>query len=206
MARIAEARAIVENLDQAIAVKSHEANVRAELGRVIGSVHFSKSPQLLSFLRFVVEETLAGRGDRIKAYSIAADALGRDDSFDPDHDPIVRVSAGRLRRSLHQYYSDGGCDDPIIIELPLGNYVPVFRANSKRRRARTRVQNFRHGVALKVQEQWRIVLLIVCLATGVSLTIDFMWMMTGHARPGFITVLGVPEPAVSGDLTGSLQR
>jgi adenylate cyclase len=118
----------------------HKAVIRAALERVVASSHLNQSPQLASFLRFVVEETLAGRSDRIKAYSIAADALGRDSSFDADNDPIVRVSAGRLRRALRHYYADGGCDDPVVIELPFGNYVPVFGANSGPRRAKTRMQ------------------------------------------------------------------
>ena len=68
----------------------------------------------------MVEETLAGRGDRIKAYTIATAALGRDDNFDPQIDPIVRVEAGRLRQALRQYYAAEGRHDPIVIDLPVG--------------------------------------------------------------------------------------
>ena len=41
----------------------------------------------------MVEATLAGRGDRLKGYTIGVEALGRPDSFDPQIDPIVRVEA-----------------------------------------------------------------------------------------------------------------
>ncbi len=91
---------------------------------------FSKSGQLASFLRFVVQETLAGRGDRIKAYTIATAALGRDDNFDPQIDPIVRVEAGRLRRALRHYYANEGSSDPVVIDLPVGHYTPVFRRST----------------------------------------------------------------------------
>jgi tetratricopeptide (TPR) repeat protein len=102
-------------------------DIRSALERLIASPAFSKSPQLAHFIKFVVEETLAGRGDRIKAFTIAAGALGRDANFDPQNDPIVRVEAGRLRQALAQYYAASGCDDAVIIELPRGHYVPTFR-------------------------------------------------------------------------------
>ena len=88
---------------------------------------FRGSPQLVAFLRYVVEATLRGAADRIKGYTIAVEALGRADNFDPQSDPIVRVEAMRLRRALARYYDNGGKHDPVAIDLPLGNYVPTFR-------------------------------------------------------------------------------
>ena len=106
------------------------AIIRAALAQLLASPPFCKSAQLTNFLRFVVEETLAGRGDRIKAYTIATAALGRDEGFDPQADPIVRVEAARLRRALQNYYADQGRDAPIVIELPTGHYTPSFRAHA----------------------------------------------------------------------------
>ena len=102
-------------IERNIGDQPREADIRAALDRVIASSHLSKSPQLGSFLRFVVQEELAGNGSRIKAYTIAADALGRDANFDPQTDPIVRVEAGRLRRALDQYYANGGSKDPVAL-------------------------------------------------------------------------------------------
>lgn len=84
------------------------------------------SDRLRNFLRFVVEETLAGRPDRLKAYTIALEVLGRDAGFDPQNDPIVRMEAGKLRRRLDHYYLKAGRDDPIQIEIPKGGYAPRF--------------------------------------------------------------------------------
>src|ERR1700730_4238396 len=95
--------------------------VRAALDRIVASPHFRASPQLASFLRFVVEAAVTGGSDRIKGYTIAVEALGRNADFDPQADPIVRVEAGRLRRALDRYYANGGTDDPIAIELPRGS-------------------------------------------------------------------------------------
>ena len=101
--------------------------IRAALQRMAKSEAFRGSPQLVSFLRYVVEATLRGAADRIKGYTIAVEALGRADDFDPQADPIVRVEAMRLRRALGRYYANGGKHDPLAIDLPLGSYVPVFR-------------------------------------------------------------------------------
>ena len=73
--------------------------IRAALERICASEGFSSSPQLAAFLRFTVEAVLRGERERIKAYTIAIEALGRDERFDPQVDPIVRVEATRLRRA-----------------------------------------------------------------------------------------------------------
>ena len=79
------------------------------------------------FLAYVAEETLAGRADRIKAYNIALAAFDRPEDFDPLTDPIVRIEASRLRRSLEHYYLTAGKADPIEIEIPKGSYVATFK-------------------------------------------------------------------------------
>ena len=100
--------------------------VLAQLERVLSSSVFIASPSLAQFLQFVVTETLSGRRDRIKAYTIAVNAWGRERDFDPQADPIVRIQAGRLRRALKDYYGGEGVDDAIHIALPKGTYVPRF--------------------------------------------------------------------------------
>jgi hypothetical protein len=101
--------------------------IRAALDHVLFSEVFSRSPQLGAFLRFVTEAVLHGKGDRIKAYTVGVEVLRRDPTFDPQIDPIVRVEATRLRRAMERYYTGPGQDDPIVIELPRGSYVPTFR-------------------------------------------------------------------------------
>src|SRR5215470_1300240 len=88
------------------------SEVRAEVERMAMSDVFRTSPQLVSFLRFVVEAVLAGKSDRIKGYTIAVEVLRRDAKFDPQLDPIVRVEASRLRRSMERYYGAAGADVP----------------------------------------------------------------------------------------------
>ena len=101
--------------------------IRAAIDRMVTSDVFSRSPQLGAFLRFVTEAVLTGKTDRIKAYTIGVEVLRRDTKFDPQLDPIVRVEATRLRRTIERYYMGAGAGDPVIVDLPRGSYVPTFR-------------------------------------------------------------------------------
>lgn len=103
------------------------SEIRAQVERMAVSDVFRTSPQLVSFLRFVVDAELSGRSNRIKGYTIAVEVLRRDAKFDPRLDPIVRVEAGRLRRAIDRYYRTLGADDRVVIDLPRGGYVPTFR-------------------------------------------------------------------------------
>lgn len=109
-----------------LSAAERERDVRSALERVLASADFVASPRLAAFLRFVVEATLDGRAEEIKGYTIAVEALGRPASFDPQADPIVRVEATRLRRALERYYTTQGADDPLVIDIPKGGYVPRF--------------------------------------------------------------------------------
>jgi len=103
-----------------------ETDVRAQLDRILASAEFNVPERVRQFLSYVVEQTLAGHADRIKAYSVAVEVFGRDCNFDIQNDPVVRIEAGRLRRALERYYLLAGSPDPVLIEIPKGGYVPHF--------------------------------------------------------------------------------
>jgi hypothetical protein len=102
-------------------------DVRRALDEIIASAMFRDSPQLANFLRFIVEASLDGDKGRAKGYTIGVEALGRSESFDPQIDPIVRVEATRLRRTLERYYAGPGAADSIVFGLSRGSYVPTIR-------------------------------------------------------------------------------
>src|SRR5262249_16116849 len=114
------------NQDRTGAGRPNAQEIRAALERVVASEVMRSSPQLTTFLRFVVDAVLEGNADRIKGYVIAVEVLKRGTSFNPQIDPIVRVEATRLRRTLERYYAGAGAEDPIVIALPRGSYVPTF--------------------------------------------------------------------------------
>ena len=81
----------------------------------------------MRLLRYITTVALEGREAELKEYSLGVSGLGRPESFDPRTDPVVRLEARRLRLKLAEYYQHEGVDDPIVIELPKGAYVPHFR-------------------------------------------------------------------------------
>ena len=100
--------------------------IRDELDKILSSEFFVNANRLSSLLSYVVEEALAGRRERIKAFSIAQDVFDRDANFDQQRDPIVRVEASRLRKTLERYYESCGAENGIRIDIPKGGYAPTF--------------------------------------------------------------------------------
>jgi TolB-like protein len=105
---------------------------RQQLERVLASPGFARNERLSRFLRFVVEGHLEGKDRELKESLLAIEVFGRSPGYDPKQDPIVRTEASRLRARLSEYYLGEGKDDPLIIELPKGGYVPTIRLSQHR--------------------------------------------------------------------------
>jgi TolB-like protein/Flp pilus assembly protein TadD len=103
-------------------------SVQAALKKVLACESFAKSPKHRYFLEFIVGEVLAGRESGLKEYTVGVEVFGRPESFDSRDDPIVRVTASRVRAKLKAYFENEGKDAPVVIELPRGSYVPAFQA------------------------------------------------------------------------------
>ena len=100
--------------------------ITSQLDRILASSQLLASNVLTAFLSFIVRETLEGKGNDLKEYTIAVCALKKDADFNPQIDSIVRIHAGRLRRALKEYYYENGRHDPITISIPKGSYIPTF--------------------------------------------------------------------------------
>lgn len=148
----------------------------AHLARIEASSGFSRAGRLVRFLRFIVQETLAGRGRQIKEYSIAIEVFGRPSSYDPQVDSLVRVQASLLRTRLSDYYSAEGHAEAIRIEIPKGGYEPVIR------RAGPRAKSRRSLIAIAAST--------VILLAGLG-----VWLLTG-ARQFRSSPAGSPSIAV----------
>jgi TolB-like protein/Tfp pilus assembly protein PilF len=99
------------------------AEAYAHLDRILASPVFSQSGRQQRFLRYIVTETLAGRAETLKGYTIGVEVFDREQAFDPAVDAIVRVEAARLRGKLREYYDGPGQNDAVRFDLPKGNYT-----------------------------------------------------------------------------------
>lgn len=107
---------------------SNPSEIKAALERILSSKAFIHSNVLSNFLRYVVNVTIEDKPYEIKEYTIAVNALGKPADFNPQLDAVIRIHAGRLRRSMHEYYLGEGSNDPLIISLEKGSYIPEFTA------------------------------------------------------------------------------
>ena len=94
---------------------------------MLASEFFSRAPALSRFLTYVCEQAFEGKAESLKEYSIAVEAFGRSETFDHTKDSIVRVEAHKLRQRLKNYYATLGPQHGVYIEVPAGQYAPVFR-------------------------------------------------------------------------------
>jgi TolB-like protein len=124
--------------------------IHQQLQRIFSDSIFSVSDILKRFLLFVVDESLEGRSNQIKEYTIGVNVLHKPVSFNPRQDAIIRIHAGRLRRALNQYYREAGAMDPIHIAIPKGSYLPVFTSNCK---TGSLEEVRRPNVGVKIEEQ-----------------------------------------------------
>jgi TolB-like protein len=100
-------------------------DVRRQLDRLLASAVFVNAGRMSRFLKFVVEQTLAGHGERLKEYVIGVEVFDRDAGYDPRLDSIVRVEAARLRSKPAEYYGGEGRGDAVVLSLPKGGYAPI---------------------------------------------------------------------------------
>ena len=113
---------IIENGPQTDALK-----VREQLDRLLAHPLFANSKRYPALLGYTVEQTLLGNAGELKERSIAVEVFGRAPTYDANADPVVRITAGEVRKRLTQYYYDPSHRGELVIELPIGSYVPVFR-------------------------------------------------------------------------------
>jgi hypothetical protein len=102
------------------------AEVQRQLERILANPLFQTSQRFSRFLRFAVESVLGGLADQLKESVIGVEVFGLSESYSPQENPIVRITAGRLRSRLAEYYLSCGMPDPVFIEIPKGSYVPRF--------------------------------------------------------------------------------
>lgn len=97
-----------------------------ELNTILANSHFRGSKRYPALLNYVVNAALDGRSADLKERTLGVEVFGRDPDYDTNADPVVRVSAGEVRKRIAQFYHENGHSSRVQIELPLGSYVPEF--------------------------------------------------------------------------------
>lgn len=105
------------------------AEVRQQLERLLETSHFRNSRRYPALFRFIVEETLEGRGEFLKERLLGVQVFGRSSDYDTATDPVVRVTVAEIRKRIAQYYHDESRGHELRIELLPGRYEPEFRRN-----------------------------------------------------------------------------
>jgi hypothetical protein len=105
--------------------------IRDALDRIRGSRVMSGCHRLVQLLEYIVRSALNGEAAHLKETTIGVAVFGRTPDYDPKADTIVRSQVWRLRAKLRKYYSFEGSHDPVIIEIPTGQYAPAFRQREK---------------------------------------------------------------------------
>lgn len=170
--------------------------IQMALGRLLAWPDIARSPQLGRFLAYIVQRTLEGNEQAIKAYSIAVDVFGRPADFDPQADPIVRVQARRLRALLDDYYGGPGAGDVMQIHLPVGRYIPEFTAAQGQSEpvARTVAPAMptSRGPRTRYNVSWLISAAGVLAVAAAAYGLNAWW----HAAPGVVGAVQRPTVTV----------
>lgn len=175
-----------------------DADVRAEVQRVLASKGFANAGRLSRLLRYVIDKTLAGEADQLKEYAVGIEVFDRDNQYDPRLDSIVRVEAGRLRTRLDEYYNGEGANAPVRITLPRGAYVAQFAAKAEPA-AKPPIDAPTHPRALAPLQSrpWTSWALTLGLVAGVTAMV--VWLVGSTPTPADTGVPAVAVLAFSGD-------
>jgi len=100
--------------------------ISSQLEKLLSHPAFKNSKRCPALLRYIVEHQLQGNTCKLKERTLGIEVFGRESNYDTNSDPVVRTTAGDIRKRIAQYYHERGHEKEIRIELPSGSYVPEF--------------------------------------------------------------------------------
>lgn len=176
--------------------------VREQLERLLATPLFRNSKRFPRLLRHIVEQTLSGNTDRLRERVLGVDVFNRDPDYDSNADPIVRTTAGEVRKRIAQYYHEAGHADEMRIDLPLGTYVPEFRLAVKAPVIASAVVPTGLGQPSKRNGTWLLGILFALIAltivplflpmTGRS-SLDLFWDSALASSNSVLICVGAPD-------------
>jgi hypothetical protein len=106
--------------------EAEHAAVLREMDRLLSSRHFRNSKRYPALFEHIIRETLAGNADSLKERVLGMAVFHRPADYDANADPIVRVTAGEVRKRIAQFYHEELPATEVCIDLRPGSYVPEF--------------------------------------------------------------------------------
>jgi TolB-like protein len=166
------------------------AEAHDALQRVLAGQVFANAARLRDLLAFLVQRTLDAERGRLKEQEVGSAVYGREVSYDPHIDPVVRVAARQLRFKLTDYYITEGKTDPVRIELPKGGYTVTFTAQE---------MNLPTGTQPEARQNVSTRLTVILMATPLILGLAG-WLLVGRGpAPGIRSIVVLPFQNLSGD-------
>lgn len=185
---IATERGAADRSDKMASMESDADRMRDELRSVIASPDFARAPIMKRLLAFLVGETAAGRGDQLKAYSVAVDGLGRAPDYDARADSYPRVQVGRLRRMLDNHYATTAPRGGLRLTIPSGRYRVTLQPSVVAEETESSASSAQLLPTRPWLFGWQIALLLIVMVLGTLALLQAMPIRsidpdTGRSRP-----------------------
>src|ERR1700677_2278511 len=175
-----ESAPMVASVKLGAGLTSNAALVREQLNRLLAHPLFTNSKRYPVLLAYTVEQALLGNAGELKERTIGVEAFRREPTYDVSLDPVVRMTAAEVRKRLTQYYysPDYSPDHAgeLIIELPVGSYVPLFREPSPHAVVRTDTQFAHEAPEANPQGSVEAAVRLADLATGSAGRTLYAWI------------------------------
>lgn len=146
-----------------------------QLARLLASTALRNAESLRRLLSYLGEQTLEGKADGLKEYTVGTEAFGKPAGYDPKTDSSTRVLVSNLRKKLGDYYRGEGAQDPLIVDLPKGSFKLVFRERSAEGEAQP------VGKTVQVDRRWRLAAVILAFGVVAMAATALIWRPKGSA-------------------------
>ena len=159
--------------------------------RILASRHFQKAPQLREILLYLCRRALENGPITISEHEIGCNVLGRRPDFNSSEDNIVRVQVRHLRKKLEEYFATDGLEEPLILVVPKGTYVPHFEPLGSHSVRQTSAHPDNGHAELpspapitaaprsaSASHLWAVVALLSLLSVGLAITAFVFWRQT----------------------------
>jgi hypothetical protein len=100
----------------------------ALLERIAASSQLKRAARLQELLFYIANRSLDARSEIVHEQQIGVDVFRRSEGYDTGADNIVRTNVSDLRKRIEAYFDSEGSDETLILEIPRGSYIPVFKS------------------------------------------------------------------------------